>query len=152
MPQDKQTFEIEIDLYPLVSVMNTAYKYIDEAYVFLRYNKAGDKIIVEIDEKDEGAISLVTIEKEFKNELLDQALRNRIFEGTGETRDMIVSVALSTDQQSNAPGARPVIPEDDESLREIRDLLKEIDEEDEEVDDPRKIAMQWEEAEKERSK
>lgn len=123
----------ETSLYPRDAVLGAAYVFIDRCFVFL---DSADETTITValrgrDPLDE--TSLLALAGEFGNELLAQALRQRIAEKNRPLLETIVARVIG-----GAAGARAADPEFDLAELESLDL------EDEPFDDPLGIAMSWE--------
>jgi His-Xaa-Ser system protein HxsD len=130
------------DIYPLESVMSAAYVFTDRCYVlFDKLPGGGIKISLSPrpGTTDEG---LQAIAGDFQNELLGQALRQRIAERHEKVREVIVARALF--------GAAPRISEEpdaaqpsDEQIGVEAQYVPQAD--DDYLEDPLGIAVPWEE-------
>ena len=125
--QTKQIeFRINTKIYSLTTIYQTAYLFLDKAYVFL--DGQPDKEI-KVFLKAKGKISGKGLEEmagEFYNELLNQLLREKISQANDKIREYIVSQALYS-----------AVPS------EVDELLKEVEEDWQE--DPLGIAQPWQE-------
>lgn len=82
---------IPCELYSKAAILKAAYSFTDRAYIFI--NKVNDNYVIDFDLKD-GQEAI--FEKEFKNELLAQAVRVAILEQTRELRNIIATRALAS--------------------------------------------------------
>jgi len=157
---------LDFKLYPLEAIYNTAYNFIDRAYLFLdTKGNPIEKITIAIKPKSaETKFNLADLKKEFFNELLDNVLRYQIAKENKTIREFIVGTALLgslkklnpseeffTDVESlikelaqttpNEEGEDKKMIEDEENIEEER----EISEKDLTFKDPLGIAIPWEE-------
>lgn len=114
-------YTISKDFYPKTVVLKAAYAFTDRAYIFISQDE--NNYVIEIESKDnKGDVA----EKEFKNELLSQALRYEIDINTKNVRELIISRALAStiiDEEND------VIEYEDQKLDD--DILKDWFENDE---------------------
>jgi len=121
----KNYLKISLDskIYPLEAIYGACYVFIDRAYLFLDGDPQG-KIQVFIKRKDNsGGRKIDQLAGEFKNELLNYILRNKVAKSNKKIREYIISQALLS----------PVYPFE-ENLQE-EDYLE----------DPLGISQTWEE-------
>ena len=93
----EKTGKIVLDtrIYSKASIFRTCYKFTDRAYIFLAYYKNEPKsIIVSINVKNRHK-EIKKIVQEFKNELLDQNIREKLENEFGPIRNLIVAQAFS---------------------------------------------------------
>jgi len=124
---NEKVFQVKLRIYPLESVMATAFVFIDECYVFLDKSEK-DSIDVRLRGKpDTTADAFKRVVGEFENELLNQALRLKVSKRTEKIRDAIVHRALYS------------------SMSQSVDLGLDDDDDVDFLDDPLGIAVPWEE-------
>lgn len=88
-------FKIHSSVYPLEAILNTAYNFLDRAYIFLDNDVGRNLITVSI--KGKKKFSQKKLEKlhdEFMNELLHSALRCQISKNNKKIREYIIGRAL----------------------------------------------------------
>ncbi len=131
--------ELQVDtgLYPVESILGTAYVFIDRCYVFLDRLPDG-KVRVSLTAKPGTASPLGDVAGDFQNELLAQALRLRIAARHEKVREAIVARALF----GAAPELPRAAPDDAQLGIEPQHLPSEGDDF---LDDPLGIAVPWEE-------
>ena len=138
----KITIKINPKIYPLEVVEGAAYTFIDRAYVDISGNPK-KQISVALAGKDNlNRKEILRLAGEFKNELLNYALRREISRNNREIREHIISRALFSSV---------VPPEEEFNLvkkkiqeSEKKDRAKKIKKGDF-IDDPLGIAVPWEE-------
>ena len=134
-----RTIELEVDLevYPVEAVMLAAYALIDRCFVLLDKLDAGHlRISLSVEEKAEE--DLPRLAGRLQNELLSQALRQRIGDKHQKERELLLARALF--------GAAPEV-EQPPSLDQMLDDLAGPDlpgEDDDFIDDPLGISVPWE--------
>lgn len=130
------TLSLDIDLYPRDVVYAAAYVFLDRAYVLLDRN--GPRLLVHLRGKqplDEAALRAMA--GEFENELLAQALRQRVFKANQSIIEQITSLAIGSaagawrGADPTREGASPT--GEAEAIDDGRDFL----------DDPLEIAAPW---------
>lgn len=95
-PEGDAVVSVDLSFYPLSCVQGAAYRFTDRCHVFLTKS----------DERPSGALALVLSPKradcdlkalvgEFFNELLDQRVRERVREESGQLRELIVAQAFA---------------------------------------------------------
>ena len=92
--KDKTIFYINDQIYSLTVVMKTAYMFIDKVYIYFDYEKVN---VLRVEFTAKQKYDKDYMEKmvgEFYNELLNQALRLKIFEKTKNIRELILGRAL----------------------------------------------------------
>ena len=82
---------IDKDLYPRIAVLKAAYKFTDSSYILIEQDE--NDYIVHFEMKDGTDQDL---SGEFKNELLAQVLRTKVFEMTEDVRKMVTVRALAS--------------------------------------------------------
>jgi len=89
-------FSLDPQVYPLGAIYNTAYNFIDRAYLFLDGKSNPLKnITVTIKPKSADVkIDLAELKEEFFNELLDNVLRYQITQENKTIREFIIGTAL----------------------------------------------------------
>lgn len=105
--------EIAKDLYPKTVILKSAYTFTDRAFIYISQND--NNYIINIEGKDGD----VDYEKEFKNELLSQALRYDVVEKTKNVRELIISRALASTVIDND---EPVIEYEENTIED--EILK----------------------------
>lgn len=121
---------LDSDCYPKEAILATCYRFIDNNYIFLeREQGPRKKIRVSITPKH--AKNVVNLEREFKNELVNNSLRCKIAEKNKKLREYIVKTALFFSQPKETIDS--LLFED--SGKKERDWEK----------DPLEIAIPWEE-------
>ena len=116
------------NIYPLESILNTCYVFIDSFYIFL---DSGSKGNIKVYIKGKKVISkkqLELLKGKFNNELLYNALRYKISKNNKKIREYIIGRALYS-----------ALPDSDLSFK--IDNNKKLDY----IDDPLGIAIPWEE-------
>jgi His-Xaa-Ser system protein HxsD len=93
MDHGKVTFLINERMYPLESILKTAYIFIDNYYIFMD-KKDTDLLSIEISPKKEDEVNLGNVVGEFYNELLNQLLRICVSNKTRTLRELITTRAL----------------------------------------------------------
>jgi His-Xaa-Ser system protein HxsD len=136
--KNMEKIKLNTKIYPLEVIYSAAYILIDKAYIKL----GGDpkkEVEVELTPK-EGRGTYKEIEGAFLDELINYADYNVRSEKTRAIREMIMQRAIIT----NDPAAllKEKKKQEDE---EFEKLLKELEDEDGELEDPEGIAVPWEE-------
>ncbi|MBU1078320.1 MAG: His-Xaa-Ser system protein HxsD [Spirochaetes bacterium] len=127
----KITFLLNSKITSLEAVYSTCYTFIDKFYIYL--DKNSKNIIVTLQSKEDKKINLRKAEGEFRNELLNNLLREEIAKNNSKIREYIISQALYS-----------AIPtETDEFMDQI---------EEDYLDDPLGIAIPWEDKPKKKAK
>lgn len=80
------------EIYPLRTLLGTAYTYIDRYYIFL--DKNDGQFVVTLKARDTKKTDLGAIAGDFANELLNEALRERIAAENRVMQETIVTKAL----------------------------------------------------------
>lgn len=128
------TIQVQTSTYSSDAIMGAAYVFIDRCYVWLDANHGGDDYMIRLSGRDAmDADALDALAGEFANELLAQALRQRIADQNRPLLETVVGRAVH-----GAMG--PVSAEPDFDLSE----LEALDLDDEPFEDPLGIAMSWE--------
>ena len=128
------TIQVQTSTYSADSIMGAAYVFIDRCFVWLDADGGGDNYTVLLSGRDSlDESGLQSLAGEFANELLAQALRERIADQNKALLETVVGRAVH-----GAMG--PVSAEPDFDLSELEAL--ELD--DEPFEDPLGIAMSWE--------
>ncbi len=127
------TVTVETSTYSSGAIMGAAYVFIDRCFVWLDANGKGGFTVVLSGRSPMDDESLSNLSGEFANELLAQALREKIAEKNKALLETVVGRAVH-----GAMG--PVSAEPDFDLSELEAL--ELD--DEPFEDPLGIAMSWE--------
>ncbi|MBI5630738.1 MAG: His-Xaa-Ser system protein HxsD [Elusimicrobia bacterium] len=137
-------FPVDCGLYPPEAVQAAAYRFTDRAYVRISRPKKGE-LLVKIKAKDGSLGERAKLSDEFWNELLHQALRQKISSRNRKLRELIVTKALISAREALAP-ERPEEPcagLDQDLEREIEALVREI-EKSEPGSDPLGVSVAWE--------
>jgi His-Xaa-Ser system protein HxsD len=100
MPEFPTSVSIDVDtqLYPFAAVMRAAYKFTGQYHVGLRRPEDVNepKVMVTLTPKSSGAsVDDPQLTGDFLNELLDQAMRERLEAEFGPVRELIVAQAFS---------------------------------------------------------
>ena len=85
-------FSIKKDIYDKKVLLKTCYKFTDEYYIHLDSNK--DEFVISIQKKDGKADT--SIEGEFKNELIEFANREIVFEQTKNIRELLFARSMAS--------------------------------------------------------
>lgn len=85
--------QLDSTIYSLEAVQKAAYRFIDRLTILL--SQDGDQIICDIAPILGAALPLETLVDDFKRELLDQQLRQKIKAETADVRNLILSYAFS---------------------------------------------------------
>lgn len=132
-------------LYPADVLFGTAFSFLDRAYLHLDIEDK-DRFRVDIEARPGSRFSLDELVGEFKNELVNQALRHKLAKQTEKVRTMIVGRAIAeaipmegSPSQAQAAPTLPDLPP------EIAKLLAEEEDSLDFLDDPLGIAVPWEE-------
>jgi His-Xaa-Ser system protein HxsD len=120
-------FKINAKIYPLESVYQAAYFFLDQVYIFLDGEPQKEIQVIMKFKKEVNEKNLEELAGEFYNELLNQLLRHKISNANAKIREYVVAKALYS-----------AVPS------EVDELLKEV-EEDDWQEDPLGIAKTWEE-------
>ena len=145
---DQLDFSIKQSLYPLTAIYAACYTFTDKAYIRLDLDPQGD-VQVSLKAKPEApGKAIESLQGEFYNELLHQALRLKISESNQKIREYVVTQALLAAQPTADVAAAKTEAEQapvlDESLeKEIEALLAQVEKESD-GKDPLKIATAWE--------
>jgi His-Xaa-Ser system protein HxsD len=132
-------------LYPHDVLFGTAFAFLDRCYVHLDV-EAADRIRIELTPRPGSPLSGAELAGEFKNELVNQALRFKLAKQTEKVRTMIVGRAIGEAQPSDAPPDRgPAGHQVPDLPPEVARLLAEEDDGLDFLDDPLGIAVPWEE-------
>jgi len=127
----KITFLLNSKITSLEAIYSTCYSFIDKFYIYLDKNK--DNFVVALQLKEGEKASQTAVEGEFRNELLNNLLREKIAKNNAKIREYILGQAL----YSSTPS-------------EIEEFLSKTSED--YVEDPLGIAIPWEEKTKSKSK
>jgi His-Xaa-Ser system protein HxsD len=133
----------DVALYPIDAVMGTAYVFIDRCYVFLDRRDDGNVRISLTSRPGTSEEALAQIAGEFQNELLGQALRQRIAARHEKVREAIVARALfgAAPRVTDAPVEAGPPPTDAQLGVEPQFVPAENDDY---LEDPLGIAVPWE--------
>ncbi len=125
---DSVTFDVDETVYPLEVIYGGCYLFVDRCYVFL--SRPSERVVnVRLTSRGPATpAELDALAGEFANELLAQAARLRLSQGTARIREYYTAAALRA--AASAPS--------------VDDLLAELDSE-ELGDDPLDIVVPWEE-------
>ncbi len=129
-------------LYPADVLFGTAFGFLDRAYLHLDVQDA-DRIKVEIEARPGTRFSLDELVGEFKNELVNQALRVKLAKQTEKVRTMIVGRAIA-DAIPVEGAPAPAVPALPDLPPEVAKLLAEEEDSLDFLDDPLGIAVPWE--------
>lgn len=92
--ENKITFDVDPQIYPLKVLMKTAYTFIDKFYVFFYFDK--ETIVTELRSKNQcDHEQLQCFMGEFFNELLHQTIRLQVYNETKSIRELIFARAFS---------------------------------------------------------
>lgn len=121
-------FTLDEELFPRDAILGAAYLFLDRCFVFLE-RPADQKVQVRLKTKDGSADpdTLEALAGEFGNALLDQVVRFRVAESTGQLREYAFARAFFTTPAQSS----------------IDQLLAELDDEELEEDDL-EVAVPWE--------
>lgn len=89
--------KLEVDLYPLNSILKSTYWYTDKCFLFIQWNDREHKVLRIILRSKEEATEeeLHDLAGEFLNSVLDQRIRSLVEEETKEVKAIIVKKAFS---------------------------------------------------------
>lgn len=141
------TVVVHKTLYPADVLFGTAFGFLDRAYLHLDVQDA-DRIKVEIEARPGTRFALDELVGEFKNELVNQALRHKLAKQTEKVRTMIVGRAIAEAiplEGTTAAPAQPAAPALPDLPPEVAKLLAEEEDSLDFLDDPLGIAVPWEE-------
>jgi len=142
MLREESALKITVNsrIYPLEAVMAASYTFLDRAYVLLDKDK--NDVIVQLWPK-EGQKARAT-EGDFYNELLNEALRQKIAKQNQQVREMVINRALFAATNTNVE--EEVLDRALDSLDNLDDLNLDLDSDNLDfLDDPLGIAVPWEE-------
>ncbi|NLA25331.1 MAG: His-Xaa-Ser system protein HxsD [Bacteroidales bacterium] len=88
-----KTITVDLSIYKQEVITATVYKFTDKC--FISQSKEGEEIQVTFAAKSEQPINFELLEKEFKNELIDQQIRHDIEQKFGYIRNLIVEKAFA---------------------------------------------------------
>jgi His-Xaa-Ser system protein HxsD len=129
---NKIAFSLNSKIVSLEAIYSTCYSFIDKFYIYLDKNK--ENIIVSLQPKEkETKINPKAIEGEFRNELLNNLLREKIAKNNAKIREYILGQALYSSMPS-----------------EVEEFLSKTSED--YLEDPLGIAVPWEEKIKSKNK
>lgn len=134
-------------LYPADVLFGTAFSFLDRAYLLLDVEDK-DRFRVDIEARPGSRFSLDELVGEFKNELVNQALRYKLARQTEKVRTMIVGRAIAEAlpvEGGPAPSQAPAAPALPDLPPEVAKLLAEEEDSLDFLDDPLGIAVPWEE-------
>jgi His-Xaa-Ser system protein HxsD len=137
------TLVVHKSLYPTDVLFGTAFGFLDRCFVFL---DMVDKDRVRVELTARPGVDPAAVVGEFKNELVNQAVRLRLAKQTEEVRTMVVGRAIgqSIPVAEEAPQPAPV-PFPADLPPEVAKILAEEEESLDFLDDPLGIAVPWEE-------
>jgi His-Xaa-Ser system protein HxsD len=96
---NKIAFSLNSKIVSLEAIYSTCYSFIDKFYIYLDKNK--ENIIVSLQPKEkETKINPKAIEGEFRNELLNNLLREKIAKNNAKIREYILGQALYSSMPS----------------------------------------------------
>ena len=89
--------KLEVDLYPLNSILKSTYWYTDKCFLFIQWNDREHKVLRIILRSKEEATEeeLHDLAGEFLNSVLDQRIRSLVEDETKEVKAIIVKKAFS---------------------------------------------------------
>lgn len=96
MPSGKKSliFKLNAKIYPLETILGTAYSFLDKVYVFLDGDpEKSIKVFLSAKEETPAAV-FKKIAGEFRNELINQSLRHRVSVFNKSIREYIVAGAI----------------------------------------------------------
>jgi His-Xaa-Ser system protein HxsD len=125
--RDHVSFDVDETVYPLEAIYGAAYLFVDRCFVFLTRPKPQVVTVRLTSRTSAEPAELEALAGEFMNELLSQATRLRLSQGTARIREYYTAAALRA--AASAPS--------------VDDLLAELDAE-ELADDPLEISVPWE--------
>ena len=129
------TLSLDMDLYPRDVVYGAAYVFLDRAYVLL--DRDGPRVLVHLRGKQPlDDTELRAMAGEFENELLAQALRQRVFKANQSIIETITSLAIGS-----AAGAWP--RSSTEPANDSGAVTPAIDDGRDFLDDPHGISAPW---------
>ena len=128
---DSAIVKINAKLYSLETVYSAAYVFLDKAYILLDGDPK-DEILIKLKPKEKGDAKKLGME--FLNELINYSDYQKRASQTKKIREMLLERAMITNDPS-------VIQED----KEFDELLKELEDDEDNLDDPEGIAVPWEE-------
>jgi His-Xaa-Ser system protein HxsD len=99
------TFDVDLDAYTMEAVYGASYIFLDRYYLSME-RPSKKALRVTIRPKDGGATDPVAIEGAFKNELLNQALRETIAARNAKLREYIIGRALYGAETAADAGAK----------------------------------------------
>lgn len=92
---NKNEVFVNCEIYSRNSILQVAYQFIDEYYVYLDYDEENTKYMkVVLEPKADKKVSLEQASGEFVNELLNQNLREAVQEKTKSIRELVLARAL----------------------------------------------------------
>ena len=124
---NEKVLQVNQRIYPLESVLATAFVFIDECYVFLDKPEKNSISVRLRGKPDTTPEAFERVVGEFENELMNQSLRLKVSKRTEKIRDAIVHRALYS------------------SMPQSMDLGLDDDDDGDYLDDPLGIAVPWEE-------
>jgi len=133
---DCVVLSINPKVYPLDAVYSAAYVFLDRAYVWLDGDPKKD-ILIELKPKNKE--NLEKLGREFNNELINYADYQNRAKSTKNIRELLLQRALLTNDPSVVGNHRL------EDSKEFDDVMKEIEEDEDYLEDPEGIAIPWEE-------
>ena len=148
--QEVKAVAVPVPVYGLESVYQACYAFLDRAYIRLEGDPQVEvKVIIRA--KDDASPDFAkNIEGEFGNELLHQALRQKVASANQKIREYIITRALASAEGVAPSGGVPATPDQKEPIldaeieKEIEKLLAEVEKEGAEGD-PLNIVVPWEE-------
>lgn len=137
----KIILKINPQIYPLEVVEGAAYTFIDRAYIDIGGNPKRQITVLLSGKEDMGQREIERLVGEFKNELLNYALRREINNNNKEIREYIISRALFSAVTSPEEEFEIIKKKKKETEKKDRALkIKKGDY----IDDPLGIAVPWE--------
>ena len=90
---EEKTITVDLSIYKQEVITAAVYKFTDRCFV--SQNKTDNEIQVIFTAKPEQAVNFELLEKEFKNELIDQQIRHDTEQKFGHIRNLIVEKAFA---------------------------------------------------------
>lgn len=131
-------------VYPIEAIYSACYVLLDRAYVFLDGDPEREIIVsMRLKSGNTSDDELLKLGYDFANQLINYSDYQKRADSSRKTREMLLQKALFT----NDPNAfTSQNPGDDFDRDEFERLLKELEEDDENIKDPEGIMDAWEES------
>lgn len=154
MKKQRKTIQFDTKFYPVETLMDAAYKFLDRVYIHFEPLDGTRRVSARVEAREQfGEREWNEVIDAFRDEVLGQALRLKVLKATRKTRDQILSIALYC-----APGGEQA-PRRDAALdsscaeekmeAELDEILKKLKaesgEEEDYAEDPSDILIPWEE-------